>query len=234
MDAAEQEAARAKKLTRLNASERVSEASLSAQGTASSRHCPCTKEDQRQAEDGRLMRPSWLDHHQSILEASQQGTKVPIQYKDQLNTVFTTIADHRVECLHNESAAHQVALAESYVFHVYEDTPIEVLNHMYHVNQQVGKNMISLPPCNWREKECASNHLMRDCPIYKALSGKEQLDHMMVSRRCLNCFKKGHRASQCNSHLRCLTCKLKHNSESIANCSILISLMTLLYHACIC
>jgi hypothetical protein len=39
---------------------------------------------------------SWLDHHQSILEASQQGTKVPIQYKDQLNTAFTTIADHRV------------------------------------------------------------------------------------------------------------------------------------------
>jgi hypothetical protein len=126
---------------------------------------------------------SWLDHHQSILEASQQGTKVPIQYKEQLNTAFTTIADHRVECVHNESATHQVDLAQSYVFHVYEDTPIEVLNHMYHLNQQVGKNMISLPPCDWREKECASNHMMRDCPIYKALSGREQLDHVtMVSR----------------------------------------------------
>jgi hypothetical protein len=137
---------------------------------------------------------------------------VPIQYKDQLNTAFTTIADHRAECVYNKSAAHQVALEDSYVFHVYEDTPIEVLNHMYHVNQQVGKNMISLPPCDWREKECASNHLMRDCPIYKALSGREQLDHMMVSQRCLNCFKKGHRASQCTLHLRCLTCKLNHNS----------------------
>jgi hypothetical protein len=73
---------------------------------------------------------SWLDHHQSILEAWQQGTKVPIQYKDQLNTAFTTIMDHWVECVHNESAAHQVALAKSYVFHVYEDTPIDIEPHV--------------------------------------------------------------------------------------------------------
>jgi hypothetical protein len=119
--------------------------------------------------------------------------KVQVRYKNQLNMAFTTIADHSAKCVNNKSAAHQVALDESYVFYAYEDTPVEVLSHMYHVSQQVGRNMISLPPCDWREKECASSHLIRDCPIYKALSGREQLDHMMVSQRCLTVLRRATR-----------------------------------------
>jgi hypothetical protein len=74
---------------------------------------------------------SWLDHHQSILEAAQQWTKVPVQFKDQLNTAFHMQEDHRADCRGNETVVHQVAMDENYVFFAFEDTPPVVLEHMY-------------------------------------------------------------------------------------------------------
>jgi hypothetical protein len=66
----------------------------------------------------------WLDHHQSILESSQQGSKTPTPFpKDQLHIAFSTVDGHDVRCTGNEAAAHQVALDDNFVFHVHEDTP---------------------------------------------------------------------------------------------------------------
>jgi hypothetical protein len=155
---------------------------------------------------------SWLDHHQSILEAAQQGTKVPVQFKDQLNTAIHMQEDHRADCRGKETAGHQVGMDENYVFFAFEDTLPAVLEHMYYIGQQSGKNVVSLPPCDWRESECSANHLMRDCPVYKALSNEDKLSHIMKSKRCLNCYKRGHRAADCPSNLKCITPKLKHST----------------------
>jgi hypothetical protein len=66
----------------------------------------------------------WLDHHQSILESSQQGSKTPTPFpKDQLHIAFSTVDGHNVRCTGTEAAAHQVALDDNFVFHVHEDTP---------------------------------------------------------------------------------------------------------------
>jgi hypothetical protein len=53
---------------------------------------------------------------------------------------------------------------------------------------------------------------MRDCPVYKALSNADKRSHIMKSKRCLNCYKQAHRAADCPSNLKCITCKLKHNT----------------------
>jgi CTP:molybdopterin cytidylyltransferase MocA len=72
-----------------------------------------------------------------ILEAVQQTTKIPVKsQKDQLNTAFTTIPGHDNGCTDNESAAHEVALDEQYVFMATDDTPQVVLDHMLHISQQ--------------------------------------------------------------------------------------------------
>jgi hypothetical protein len=87
--------------------------------------------------------------------------------------------DHRADCRVNETAVHQVAMDENYVFFAFEDTPPAVLEHKYYIGQQSGKNVVNLSPCDWRESECKANHLMRDCSVYKALSNADKLSHIM-------------------------------------------------------
>jgi hypothetical protein len=129
----------------------------------------------------------WMDHHQTILESSQQGSKAPTTFqKEILNTAFTAIEGHNVLCKTNEAAAHQVALDEQFVFMIYEDTPDEVVNHMLQITQKSGRNYTKISPCDWKGNECADDHLMRDCPTYKALNDKEKLDHILNSGRCFN------------------------------------------------
>jgi hypothetical protein len=156
-----------------------------------------------------------MDHHQSILEASQQTTKIPVQFpKEQLNIAFTTTEGHDVHCSGNESAAHKVALDDAYVFMAFDDTPQKVLDHMLHVSKQSGRKCVEIQPCDWRKDKCSVNHLMRDCPIYCALSDDKKLGHILKSGRCFNCYKKGHRSGQCKSRLCCTfkDCGMKHNS----------------------
>jgi hypothetical protein len=137
---------------------------------------------------------SWLDHQQSILESAQQATKTPTMFsKDQLNVAFTTTEGHNLMCTGNEAAAHEVALDEEYVFKAYDDTPVEVLQHMLNISRKSGREVIKIMACDWRQTQCTSNHLLRECPIYKALCNKEKLDHILRTRRCFNCYKKGHR-----------------------------------------
>jgi hypothetical protein len=83
----------------------------------------------------------WMDHHQTILESSQHGSKAPSTFhKDILNRAFTAIEEHNVLCKTNEAAAHQVALDKQFVFMIYEDTPDEVVNHMLQIAQKSGRN----------------------------------------------------------------------------------------------
>jgi hypothetical protein len=86
---------------------------------------------------------------------------------------------------------------------------------MLNISRKSGREVIKIMACDWRQTQCTSNHLLRKCPIYKALSNKEKLDHILRTRRCFNCYKKGHRASACTSVIRCVTCKKekeKHNT----------------------
>jgi hypothetical protein len=97
---------------------------------------------------------AWLDHHQSILESSQQGTKISTAYpKDILNTAFTTLEGHETACRGNEAAVHQVALDENFVFTIYDDTPPEVIHHMLQVSHQSGRKSVKVSPCDWRESQ---------------------------------------------------------------------------------
>jgi hypothetical protein len=81
------------------------------------------------------------------LESSQQVTKTQIVYpKDQLNTAFTTLEGHDVMCKTNEGAIHQAAIDDDYVFQADDDTPEEVLHHMFHISNQSERNFIQLPP----------------------------------------------------------------------------------------
>jgi hypothetical protein len=113
----------------------------------------------------------WLDHHQSILESSQQGSKTPAPFpKDQLNIAFSTVDGHNVRCTGNEGAAHQVALNDNFVFHVYEDTPVEVIDHMLTVSRQSGRKFMKNEECDWRGEHCKENHLMRETVLYITLS----------------------------------------------------------------
>jgi hypothetical protein len=154
-----------------------------------------------------------MDHHQTILEPSQHGSKATSTFhKDILNTAFTAIEGHNVLCKTNEAAAHQVALDEQFVFMIYEDTPDEVVNHMLQITQKSGRNYTKISPCDWKGKECADDHLMRDCPTYKALNDREKLDHILKLGRCFNCYRKGHRAGECRNSQRCRECKTKHNT----------------------
>jgi hypothetical protein len=157
----------------------------------------------------------WLDHHQSILESLQQASKTPTPFpKDQLNIAFTTVEDHDVRCTGNEIAVHQIALDDNYVFHVQEDTPLEVVDHMLGVSRKSGRQFMKNEECDWKREHCKENHLMRDCPIYNAVDNRGKLDHMMKVGRCFNCYRKGHRLSACTSKLRCRAekCGAKHNS----------------------
>jgi hypothetical protein len=157
----------------------------------------------------------WLDHHQSILESSQQGSKTPTPLpKDQLNIAFSPVDDHDVRCTVNEGAAHQVALDDNFLFHVYKDTPVEMIDHMLTVSRQSERKFMENEECDWKGEHCKENHLMRNCPMYKALDNRGKLDHIMKVGRCFNCYRKGHRSSGCPSKLRCREkdCGAKHNT----------------------
>jgi hypothetical protein len=158
---------------------------------------------------------AWLDHQKSILESSQQATKTQIVYpKDKLNTAFTMLEGHEVMCKTNEGAIHQAAIDDDYVFQADDDTPAEVLHHMFHISKQSGRNFIQIPLCDWKDLHCTENHLLRDCPIYKDLQDKEKLDHISKTKRCYNCYKRGHSSGACPSkqHCRVGDCKGKHNT----------------------
>jgi hypothetical protein len=124
---------------------------------------------------------------------------------------FTTVEGHDTACLKNEGAVHQVALDENFAFTIYDDTPPEVLHHMLQVSHHSGRKSVKISPCDWRESQCSENHLMRNCPVYNKLNGSEKLDHILKASRCFNCYRKGHRAGECKSPLRCKECKTKHN-----------------------
>jgi hypothetical protein len=157
----------------------------------------------------------WLDHHQSILESLQQGSKTPTPFpKDQLNLAFSTVDDHDVRCTGNEGAVHQIALDNNYVFHVHEDTPLEVVDHMLNVSRQSGRKFMKNEECDWKGEHCKENCLMRDCLRYNTLDNRDKLDHIMKVGRCFNCYRKGHRLLACTSKLRYRAekCGAKHNS----------------------
>jgi hypothetical protein len=151
----------------------------------------------------------WLDHHQSILEYSQQGSKTPTPFrKDQLRThnrvdfsylmssanvhiAFRTI----VRSTTNEGAVNQVKSDKIYVFHVHEDTMLEVIHHMLKSGRKSGRKFEKNADCDWKGKHCKENHLMTDCLIYNALNNRDELDHIMKVGQCINCYRKGHKSS---------------------------------------
>jgi hypothetical protein len=173
----------------------------------------------------------WMDHHQTILESSQHGSKAPSTFqKEILNTAFTAIEGHNVLCKTNEAAAHQVALDKQFVFMIYEDMPDEVVNHMLQITQKSSRNYTKISPCDWKGNECADDHLMRDCPTYNALNDREKLDHILKSGRSFNCYRKGHRAGECRNSQRCRECKTKHNTALHGAWQVKTNAVSLLTH----
>ena len=71
---------------------------------------------------------------------------------------------------------------------------------------------VSLPPCDWKGKECKQNHLLKQCPCFIALDEKARLSHLKTKRRCFNCFRIGHNAGNCMSKITCGKCNKRHNT----------------------
>jgi hypothetical protein len=99
----------------------------------------------------------WLDHHQSILEYSQQGLKTSTPFpKDQLrvhkqgdfsypmSAANVHIAFRPVVwCIGNEGAVNQVK-SDNYILHDHEDTMLEVIHHMLKSGRKSGKKFKKL------------------------------------------------------------------------------------------
>jgi hypothetical protein len=51
-------------------------------------------------------------------------------------------------CTGNEAAAHEVALDEKYVFKAYNNTPVEVLQHMLNISRNFGREVIKIMACD--------------------------------------------------------------------------------------
>jgi hypothetical protein len=186
----------------------------------------------------------WLDHHQSILEYSQQGLKTSTPFpKDQLRAheqgdfsypmsttnmhiAFRTV----VRCIGNKGAVNQVK-SDNYLFHDHKDRTLEIIHHILKSGRKSGRKFKKNEDCDWRGKHCKENHLMTDCPIYNALNNRDKLDHVRKMGRCFNCYRKGHKLSGCISELKCTVqkCGAKHNSalhEAWTASSKALSLLT--------
>jgi hypothetical protein len=59
-----------------------------------------------------------------------------------------------------EGAANQVALDDNFVFHVYEDTPVEVIDYMLTVSRQSGRKFMKNEEFDRRKEHCKENHLI--------------------------------------------------------------------------
>jgi hypothetical protein len=57
-----------------------------------------------------------------------------------VHIAFRTVEDHDVRCTCYKGAVHQVKLDNNYVFHVHEDTMLEVIHHMLKSNRKWVKN----------------------------------------------------------------------------------------------
>jgi hypothetical protein len=169
----------------------------------------------------------WLDHHQSILEYLQQGSKTSTPFpKDQLHdneqedfSFLMSAANVHiafrmvVRNIGNKDAVNQVKSDDNYIFHDHEDTTLEEIHHMLKSGSKSGRKFKKNEACDWEGKHCKENHLMTDCQIYNALNNRDKLDHVMKVGRCFNYYRKGHKLSGCISELKCTvkTCGAKHN-----------------------
>jgi hypothetical protein len=91
-----------------------------------------------------------------------------------LHPAFRTVEDHDVRRTGNKGAVHQVELDDNYVFHVHEDTTLEVLHHLLKSGQKLGRKVEKSGHCDGRGKSscrclmlrstCASGPVMSNAP----------------------------------------------------------------------
>jgi hypothetical protein len=76
------------------------------------------------------------------------------------------------------------------------------------------KRIYVLPPCDWKGKECADNHLMKNCPRFLKLNEEARQRHLEKKGRCILCFKDTHTIKEC-PHVgkrHCQKCKKDHHT----------------------
>jgi hypothetical protein len=88
------------------------------------------------AEVGRLYRGVNQEISTTALDLFK-GSKIQLSSLESVRT-FRTVEDHDVKCTGNEGAVHQVELDNRYVFHIHEDTTLEVIHHMLKRGQEIG------------------------------------------------------------------------------------------------
>ncbi|XP_023245710.1 uncharacterized protein LOC111643002 [Copidosoma floridanum] len=60
---------------------------------------------------------------------------------------------------------------------------------------------------------CKGPHWLHRCSHFNAKSQSQRLDFCKGSKLCLNCLRKGHKASKCPSSNRCFKCQLAHHTK---------------------
>ncbi|XP_053686315.1 uncharacterized protein LOC128735856 [Sabethes cyaneus] len=59
---------------------------------------------------------------------------------------------------------------------------------------------------------CSESHLLYQCPAFRRLSVPARDKMVRTHSLCINCFKRGHRATECPSKYSCGMCKERHNT----------------------
>jgi hypothetical protein len=148
---------------------------------------------------------TWLDMRQTVLEAAEIGirAKTPLLSADHLNTAFMTTTDEQEETTF-PAAVHEMANDEESYFHVYDDTPPEIVQQMLNISRHIGRqNFVHIMSCEWKGQECTTTHLLRYCLMFKKLKPRERMTHLQKCDQCLHCMKKGHRSRECESSITC-------------------------------
>jgi hypothetical protein len=78
-----------------------------------------------------------------------------------------------------------------------------------------GNSFRRIPECDFKgTPPCMTNHLLKNCTKFIAMTDKERVQHLKVVNRCNNCFSTEHWANKCTSKARCGNgqCGAKHNT----------------------
>ena len=116
--------------------------------------------------DGVLL---WLDMLQEILSKKHIMRETSIRLESNRQNNFATTLD-----------------LDS-VIHIEQDHTDQDITDLLLTNAK--RNRTSrFPPCDWKEKHCVENHLMKQCPIFIALSENERIAHLKQIGHCFNWF----------------------------------------------
>lgn len=87
------------------------------------------------------------------------------------------------------------------------------------VNSNKEQSQVKQPTVNKFACKCCgkSGHSIRKCYKFKKMTLQERINLVNASGHCLNCLSFSHKLQECESSIRCMLCKEKHNTMLCSN-----------------